>query len=446
MILQDLGPPVLFNDTARSRSPSPSPFSKIHDRRPSSPTLSTTTDKNSLLKRGSLPWSAPLALAISDEKENVNKPLPSITAVASITGIAAASIVLPQSLISKRTAEEEARVVADHYADIVRSYSQKKDKPLGTAVRNYEVDEIELTSSPSPPPLSPQHSKISSIQNTEVPLPSLKEATSQIYNSKMAPPKQITEIKQPPIYNTEPRPYVIGQEDRKSSAFHTDENMKNYSDNSRSRTNSSSSSQRSYSPTKRGRIRTGSPTVLNKDVLAFRIGRDPKPKEEKKEPSRPPSRTRTPSKSPGRRKKSSESPRRWPPVEVSTFSTQTETPPVLQNSQLSIERKKAPKMKEIMTQTSACLDNFIADTAAKISAPFKKLTDEQLKKHAQNTVRTTVDYVTDLAMFVVACWLYLFNNELLAIPVLLVMVYRQLQAEVSKRIPKWLIPKRKKET
>ncbi|KAK9680860.1 hypothetical protein QE152_g38762 [Popillia japonica] len=63
-------PPVLFNDTARSRSPSPFPLSKIPDRRPSSPTLITTTDKNSLLKRGSLTWSAPLALAISDEKEN----------------------------------------------------------------------------------------------------------------------------------------------------------------------------------------------------------------------------------------------------------------------------------------------------------------------------------------------------------------------------------------
>ncbi|KAK9680858.1 hypothetical protein QE152_g38761 [Popillia japonica] len=147
--------------------------------------------------------------------------------------------------------------------------------------------------------------------------------------------------------------------------------MKNYSDNSRSRTNSSSSSQRRYSPTKRGRIRTGNPTVLNKDVSAFRMGRDPKPKEERKEPSTPPSRTRTPSKSPGRRKKSSESPRTWPSVEVSTFSTQTETSPVLQNSQLSTERQKAPKMKEIMTQTSTCLDSFIADTFAKIYAPFK---------------------------------------------------------------------------
>lgn len=44
----------------------------------------------------------------------------------------------------------------------------------------------------------------------------------------------------------------------------------------------------------------------------------------------------------------------------------------------------------------------------------------------EEKVRTSMEYMTDVAMFIVACWLYLFKNELYAIPVLCLMVYRQM--------------------
>jgi hypothetical protein len=61
--------------------------------------------------------------------------------------------------------------------------------------------------------------------------------------------------------------------------------------------------------------------------------------------------------------------------------------------------------------------------------------DEQLQL-ARRKWRSVVGYLTDLAMFLVACWLYAFKDERLAIPVLVLMVYRQLQKAIKRRLPK----------
>lgn len=50
----------------------------------------------------------------------------------------------------------------------------------------------------------------------------------------------------------------------------------------------------------------------------------------------------------------------------------------------------------------------------------------------EEKVRSSVEYMTDVAMFIVACWLYLFKNELYAIPVLCLMVYRQIKDSVTE--------------
>lgn len=61
---------------------------------------------------------------------------------------------------------------------------------------------------------------------------------------------------------------------------------------------------------------------------------------------------------------------------------------------------------------------------------------------AEHKVRSTMNYFTDLALFLVACWLYLFKDARLAIPVLSLMVYRQLSDAIKNRLPSWI--KRKK--
>lgn len=75
----------------------------------------------------------------------------------------------------------------------------------------------------------------------------------------------------------------------------------------------------------------------------------------------------------------------------------------------------------------------------------RPLTPEQevMQLEAEINMRSSIDYLTDLSMFVVACWLYFFKNPLLAIPVLLVMVYRQLKDECVKYIPSWMIKTKK---
>lgn len=70
----------------------------------------------------------------------------------------------------------------------------------------------------------------------------------------------------------------------------------------------------------------------------------------------------------------------------------------------------------------------------------RPLTPEQEQKliEAEEKVRSSIDYLTDLTMFFVACYLYLFTNPLWAVPVLIVTVYRQIKDEVSKRVPNWM--------
>ncbi|KAK3921135.1 Titin [Frankliniella fusca] len=62
-----------------------------------------------------------------------------------------------------------------------------------------------------------------------------------------------------------------------------------------------------------------------------------------------------------------------------------------------------------------------------------------LARRAEQSVKSTISYVTDLGMLVLAVWLFLFSSELLALPVLALLVYRQVKEEVRRRTPAWLV-------
>ncbi|XP_063235506.1 titin homolog [Bacillus rossius redtenbacheri] len=62
--------------------------------------------------------------------------------------------------------------------------------------------------------------------------------------------------------------------------------------------------------------------------------------------------------------------------------------------------------------------------------------EEQMKMDAAGrNVKFFVSFLTDLALFAVACWLYFFKDERLAIPVLVFMVYRQAMDAIKKYLP-----------
>jgi len=62
-----------------------------------------------------------------------------------------------------------------------------------------------------------------------------------------------------------------------------------------------------------------------------------------------------------------------------------------------------------------------------------------MAQQAEKTVRSVFAYFTDVGIFLLAVWLFLFENELFAIPVLLLLAYRQIEEWVQKRTPNWLI-------
>uniref|UniRef100_A0A182JTX8 Titin n=1 Tax=Anopheles christyi TaxID=43041 RepID=A0A182JTX8_9DIPT len=56
----------------------------------------------------------------------------------------------------------------------------------------------------------------------------------------------------------------------------------------------------------------------------------------------------------------------------------------------------------------------------------------------QGELKPTISYLTDVALFMIACWLYLFKNPKLAIPVILLIMYRHIREAVKDKIPAWM--------
>ena len=363
-------------------------------------------------KRGSLPWGGRFDFRSSESKRRASSPTVTskttvqgtmdISKAAGLSGLTAAGVVITQPLLKKQS-ESEVNVIANHYADIVENYGKRKRLPksiVGTTIQGQrKYSNVQLLKEDRP--------------ESNVEYPSVKSSYDSGLSSQKSP-------------KTSEEDFGHG-----SNGF-------------------SNRSHRQMFPPPKVTERRGSPAVLQKDVIRLRTT-------EQRLPAITPVqsvKSKSPSKSPGRSRSSSESNdfqewhtklKRSPSPLRADFSTQTKaTSPFNEPSAEFQVRKRAPKLREIMTQTSASLEGLLFDTTTRLSASFNRKSKNEELRDVQMKVRTTVDYITDLAMFVVACWLYLFKNELLAIPVLLIMVYRQLQSEIIKRLPKWVLKKSKK--
>lgn len=65
-----------------------------------------------------------------------------------------------------------------------------------------------------------------------------------------------------------------------------------------------------------------------------------------------------------------------------------------------------------------------------------RLDGEQLALEAKKTVRSTVSYITDLALLMAAMYVYFFKKETLAVPFIVLLLYRRVQEEVHGWIPR----------
>ncbi|KXJ68727.1 hypothetical protein RP20_CCG002006 [Aedes albopictus] len=56
----------------------------------------------------------------------------------------------------------------------------------------------------------------------------------------------------------------------------------------------------------------------------------------------------------------------------------------------------------------------------------------------ETSYQSTVSYLTDVALFALACWLYLFKNPKLAIPIIVLIMYRHIRDALRHRMPPWM--------
>jgi hypothetical protein len=346
-------------------------------------------------------------------------PGQNISAVATLCGFTAASIVIPEQLLKKKKDEEESKVVVDHYMDIVRSYGQKK-KGVGPSWRTVEEEKKVWNAVEEEEEVPKTIQKEEKVVKQEEKLPQVIKAEEKIPKVIQQPWKSAVEKPQPPkliqhlwktVEESEPPQTHWKEEEEPVKATEVAKPVQTLRQevSRRDRSPSPSPSPHRTSPVQhRGRS----------------INHGPRKAARSKTPSKSPSRLENWS---GRsQRKSSPSPMK---VAKSTVRRSPSPSPIPL-------AKPRPKLKEIMTQTSIGLElNYSSDS--RTSTPHDRRHEELVAK-AEGKVRGFVEYATDLAMFAVACWLYLFSNELFAIPVLLVMVYRQLKSEVRKRIPGWI--------
>lgn len=69
-------------------------------------------------------------------------------------------------------------------------------------------------------------------------------------------------------------------------------------------------------------------------------------------------------------------------------------------------------------------------------------TPEQIETEAMTNIRSTFNFTTDLVLLLLACWLYLFRDARLSIPVLILIVYRRVQKSIETKLQKWTKRKR----
>ncbi|XP_059055396.1 titin [Achroia grisella] len=63
---------------------------------------------------------------------------------------------------------------------------------------------------------------------------------------------------------------------------------------------------------------------------------------------------------------------------------------------------------------------------------------QELEEKAKVTVRSAIDYMVDMCLLLLAFWVYFFKDERLAIPFLILIIYRQLQETLLSNIPEWV--------
>lgn len=373
-----------------------------HSNVPSSRSSSVTTDDIPAVKT-TMPEGIEKSLEVKD-----------INVVASISGMTAVGPILAHPLLQKRV-EEEQKVVIDHYGDIVKSYSQRSRTPSLTTSSILDkyakqgTDEVIIEPEPEPEPLR------------KIIEPLVKEKSNSL--------KRFDERMQKIESKVNSSKATASGSDKAEdiqlehiSAFARNNGRLETREPRRPRMASPSPMRGSkLNPMLAEKIPIMQPMISKPEIKVV----------ETRQEIRSTSKART-----GTRSRSTT--RSSKPTSRSNSSTQTADISISTSTDTGTDSGflRKPRMCEIMTQTSTNIDPYpkLQPKAPSIEEIHLKVLEET----AQHTVRRTVDYVTDLAMFSVASWFFLFSNELYAIPVLGILVFRQVKEALPSLVPKWI--------
>ncbi|XP_045464090.1 uncharacterized protein LOC123673563 [Harmonia axyridis] len=400
-----------------------------------------------------------------DSEEPKTKATKNVSALANFTSIAGAGFVIPNEMQEKKEIEEEAKVVVDFYGDIVKNFGSKS-KPTAEFSRSitskYDTFEERKISDIKPNadslasqnvrPKSPNYSDFEKgRQEKAVDLTKIAQIST-----KASAPKQesnVSNFSQPeaiersfqnkkPVnsyYNVSTTENI---QPRKETNFDNRKTLTiSNTDSSRERDESLRQMKAELSQSRlpeRSSIR-----YQDKGAISNRYSLE----------SRRTGRKGSRNSSVGRRKQTpmsrdaSTSPVRFSDDWDSQCSSKTSLEQdyynrgSLNSSRASSLSRRSlspprPKLRGITTQTSFRIESGSpADAQEKIN----------LAKDAEKRMSFVFEYFTDLSMVAVAGWLFLFQSEYLAVPFILIPIYRQLEHKiksfsegVERKLPQWI--------
>lgn len=331
--------------------------------------------------------------------------------------MSAAALAKKKSMEQRQSSIEETKVAVDHYSDIVKEMSVlKKPKiPLYMSCdelkKAAEKDDDEIQNAP----ITNSNDRKDSCERPPVARRSTsRESDSRsIFAIKLSKdPKKVVQreeiIRSQLSLERDVATSSIQPDIRYSNVADPDLKSKEDNDDERPRGRTSKVNKIPTKPTPTTRSRSSS-ALRNKSAQLK------EPDDKLPPPKRTLSKTRNRSESTTRNRSESKS----PSVKNRTKLHQTNT--------LRITR--IPVMDSKSSTPSA-------------SPEPRSQTPEELMVEAEEKVKSTMNYVTDLALFVVACWVYIFKDAWMAVPILSLMVGRQVGITLKDKFPKWMKRKR----
>ncbi|KAJ6640825.1 Titin like [Pseudolycoriella hygida] len=343
--------------------------------------------------------------------------------------MSAAALAKKKSMEQRQSSIEENKVAVDHYSDIVKEMSvMKKPKvPLYMSAEELkkaaeraddEVDNVrksstnDLVTKPKfeserkdsyvKPPVARRSTSRESDSRSIFAIKLSKDTKKSVQHEELIRSQASMEMDSPG-QSIPPESLTVSDLDSKTQDLNPISNEESAINPNDEETRGRSSTINKI-PTKAAKSRSrSSSTLRNKSVQLKELDNNPPPA------------TRTPSKTRNRSESKS------PSVKNRTKLHPTNT--------LRIAR--APKK---------YLDSKSSTPSA--SPEPRSQTPEELMVEVEESVKSTMNYVTDLVLFIVACWVYIFKDAWMAVPILSLMVGRQVGSTLKDKFPKWMKRKR----